>query len=177
MYRIVSGIHSLQQHAVALARTPEVYRPKQCPHCGHGALRCHGHYERKADREGSGIWNPVSILRYLCPSCGRTCSRLPTCVPPRRWYGWALQQKLLLLLLSGFSLYAVALTAQPCRDTCRRWMRWLNDRYELFGFHLRNPFPVLGRTVDWQEFWRSCMETLGLDAAMAWLDQHGVNVP
>jgi hypothetical protein len=82
-----------------------------------------------------------------------------------------------MLLLLGYSLYAVALVARPCRDTCRRWMRWLNVRYELFGFHLRTAFPGLGRTADGQAFWRSCMETLGLDAAMAWLDQHGVNVP
>jgi hypothetical protein len=67
-----------------------------------------------------------------------------------------------LLLLSGFSLYAVALMAQPCRDTCRRWGRWLNARHELFGFHLRDAFPALGRTVDRLAFWRSCMETMGL---------------
>ncbi|MBN6742267.1 hypothetical protein JKG47_17440 [Acidithiobacillus sp. MC6.1] len=177
MYRIVSAIHSLKQHLATLASAPEVYRPTRCPHCGIGSLWCHGHYDRKADREEHRTLNPVPIPRFYCHRCRHTCSRLPACVPPRRWYGWALQQRILLLLLVGYSLHAVGQVVRPCRDTCRRWWRWLNARHEWFGFHLRSAFPGLGRTLDGLEFWQACMETLGLEAAMAWLDHHGVNVP
>ncbi|MBK9442558.1 MAG: hypothetical protein IPN53_15175 [Comamonadaceae bacterium] len=30
--------------------------------------------------------NPVPILRYLCNACKHTCSRLPACIAPRRWF-------------------------------------------------------------------------------------------
>ncbi|WP_226382967.1 DUF6431 domain-containing protein [Burkholderia mayonis] len=55
----------------------------------------HGCYDRKADRSADGQLNPVSVPRFRCPSCRRTCSRLPLCICPRRWYGWALQQQVL----------------------------------------------------------------------------------
>jgi hypothetical protein len=66
---------------------PEAYRPDSCPHCRLAGLWCHGCYYRKADRSaGVESHNPVAVLRFLCRSCLRTCSRLPLCIAPRRWY-------------------------------------------------------------------------------------------
>ncbi len=95
MHRIVSGITTLNQHVETLFHTPEVYRPHACPHCGMNSLWRHGCYHRKADR-GSPICNklnPVPIPRFCCPGCRHTCSRLPACIAPRRWYGWEILAK------------------------------------------------------------------------------------
>ena len=88
MHRIVSSVTALAQHVDAVDKTPDLYRPKACPHCGMTRLWRHGCYFRKADRERSGdpSRNPVAILRYCCAACWRTCSRLPLCIAPRRWY-------------------------------------------------------------------------------------------
>jgi len=108
MDRILPGVCSLEQHQQCLGEEPERYRPERCPSCGKAGLWAHGAYRRKADREGAGAasHNPVSIPRFYCAACGRTCSRLPECVAPRRWYGWALQQGVLALLLAGASIRA-----------------------------------------------------------------------
>ena len=70
------------------------------PDCGDTAA-----YYRKGERStGGATREPVPVPRYLCPGCIRTCSRLPSFMSPRRWYCWAVQQVVLLLLLSGVSL-------------------------------------------------------------------------
>lgn len=181
MQRIVSGIATLQQHVETLRHRPEVYRPRICPHCGLNRLWRHGCYHRKADRSPSAssksIWNPVPIPRFSCSGCRHTCSRLPACIAPRRWYDWAEQQQVLLMLLLGHSLRSVSLVVQPCRHTLRRWRQWLTVRSETFGFHLRSRFAELGRTPEGPAFWRSCLDCMPLSEAMAWLDRHGVSVP
>lgn len=179
MHRIVSIITSLQQHLEALSSTPEVYRPSACPHCGLGCLWRHGIYHRKADRSPptSGRLNPIPILRFRCRGCRHTCSRLPACIAPRRWYDWAVQQQIVLMLLAGYSLRAVNIAVQPCRATCRRWWQWLEVRSESFCFHLRSRFPELGRAVDLKSMWRVCLERMPLRDVMAWLDRNDVSVP
>ena len=46
----------------------------------------------------------VAILRFLCNAWLRNGSRLPACIAPRRWYGWAMQ-RFVPLLLAGVSLH------------------------------------------------------------------------
>jgi hypothetical protein len=94
MQRIVGSISSLAQHMIAVVTDAELYRPDACPHCRRAGVWRHGCYHRKADRSaGSGeSLNPVPVLRFLCRACARTCSRLPACIAPRRWYDWAVQQ-------------------------------------------------------------------------------------
>ena len=124
MPRIVPAITTLLQHLHMLSNSPEVYRPSACPHCGLGGLWSHGCYERKADRgpHSSGTLNPIPIPRYFCRGCGRTCSRLPQCIAPRRWYGWAVQQLVLQLLLAGCSLHRCACWMGLDRRTAGHWL-------------------------------------------------------
>jgi hypothetical protein len=98
-------------------------------------------------------------------------------VAPRRWYGWALQQVVLLLLLGGGSLHWCAAHTGLDRRTVRRWWGWLGDRSEAFGLFLRARFPELGRAMDCCGFWQGCLKTMTLSQAMAWLDREGVAVP
>lgn len=148
------------------------YRPASCPNCHSCKLWGHGCYHRKADRtpEARKFLNPVPIARYLCTVCAHTCSRLPQCISPRRWYNWPRQQVVLLLLLGGCSLRKCSLQALLDRRTVRRWRDWLHDRSETFTFFLRSRFAELGRSAQDSAFWCNVMSSLGLGAAMAWLD-------
>ncbi|MGH8847720.1 MAG: hypothetical protein ACREXQ_10850 [Polaromonas sp.] len=173
MQRILASVVTLEQHVQALAHNREAYRPPACPHCQAGGLWRHGCYHRKADRRSgkSESLNPVAVLRFLCRACERTCSRLPACIAPRRWYDWAVQQVVLLLLLGGCSLHHCASCTCPDRRTVRRWRDWLQGRGESFAFFLRSRFPQLGRLADHASFWRNVINSLSLQQAMAWLDR------
>lgn len=172
MHRIVASITTLEQHMQAAASGFLAYRPASCPNCHSCKLLCHGFYYRKADRkpQASKCLNPVPIARYLCPVCAHTCSRLPLCIAPRRWYNWMLQQTVLLLLLGGCSLRNCSVQTLFERRTVRRWRDWLNDRSVTFTFFLRSRFAELGRSADGDSFWRNVIDGMGLGAAMAWLD-------
>ena len=179
MSRIVPLIDTLDQHLFLIEHQPEIYRPSCCPYCSMDALWSHGHYLRNADREGvdGEYLDPVPILRYLCSHCWRTCSRLPSCIPPRRWYLWRIQQAALILILSGSSLRAVTQQFKPGRRTIGRWWHWLHAQYTQYSFHLRNRFPELGRHASRTTFWSACLKLMSLADAMAWLDRDGVIVP
>jgi transposase-like protein len=176
MLRIVSAIASLQEHLMRLAATPQAYRPERCPQCGRAGLWGHGHYDRKADRD-TGKLNPIPVPRFRCRGCRRTCSRLPSCLPPRRWYLWRVQQAVLLCLLSGASLRKCANAPGPARSTMRRWWQWLQQRHEQLAFHLRSHWPEWGRAGSWQGFWQLALAQEPLREVMAWLDRQGVTVP
>lgn len=166
MQRIVPTIISLQQHMDCMEREPVIYRPHSCPHCGFTKLWGHGSYERQANRHsiGYGSLDPVLVPRFLCLGCRQTCSRLPECVAPRRWYGWTLQQSVLLILLNGLSLRQCSAQFGLDRHTVRRWWMWLCERRDEFGLILRSCFPDLGPAMP-------------LSGVMAWLDSVGVVVP
>ncbi len=174
MHRIVASITSLAHHVVAVGKIPDLYRPESCPHCGVAGLWRHGCYFRKADREfvDEASRYPVAIPRYHCTACSRTCSRLPLCIAPRRWYNWALQQAALLrVVLSGGSLRQCGRAMRIDRHTVRRWRDWLHLRTDTFAFFLRSRFPELGRCGDGDSFWRAVFDSLSLATAMAWLDR------
>ena len=179
MCRILPAIESLDQHLYHLQHDPETYRPRQCPHCGLVGVWRHGHYRRKADREGQdGVYlDPVPIPRFYCRHCQATCSRLPACIAPRRWYPWLVQQAALVVRLSGSSLRQAVQMSRPARHTIRRWWRWLEDRFSRYSLHLRSHFPALGRCASPTAFWLTCFGRMSLADAMAWLDRDGVVIP
>jgi len=177
MQRILATITTLDQHEEALKTDPGVYRPDACPHCGLAGLWHHGCYYRKADRDaGVESHNPVKVLRFLCNPCQGTCSRLPLCIAPRRWYDWAVQQVVLMLLLSGSSLAGCCRCCGLERRTVRRWRDWLDRRGETFAFWLRSRFPELGRHAEHAAFWRHVLDSLSLAQAMAWVERE-ITVP
>ncbi len=173
MNRMVSAIVSLAQHLHAIRHTPQDYRPAACPHCGLGRLWRHGCYVRKADRRSPSVQSlhPIPIPRYCCAGCGHTCSRLPGCLAPRRWYDWAMQQRALLAVLRGLSLRRCAAWTGLARQTVRRWQAWLAGRHEVFAFHLRSRFGELGRAGELAEFWQTCWRSVSLADAMTWLNR------
>ena len=113
----------------------------------------------------------MAVLRFLCRACERTCLRLPACIAPRRWYDWAVQQVVLVLLLRGCSVHHCAGCTCRERRTVRRWRDGLQGRSECFAFLLRSRFPEFGRFADHASFWRHVIERLSPAQAMAWPDR------
>lgn len=179
MPRILPEIATLTQHLDTFYSDPERYRPDACPCCNLARPWAHGFYTRKADRppSGQGQLNPIPIPRFLCPHCRRTCSRLPECIPPRRWYLWVVQQAVLCRALSEWSIRLIHQTSGPARSTIRRWRDWLEARGMTFAFHLKSHFPQLGRFEEGTAFWQAVFERPGLAGAMAVLDRLGEIVP
>ncbi len=176
---IVPGIDTLEQHLQRLATDPQAYRPERCPHCGKAGLWWHGLYERQADRYGRGDanLNPAPIPRFLCPHCRRSCSTLPACLPPRRWYVWSVQQQALAPLLVGESIHQGARTRGCYRSTVRRWWVWLQAQSDAYSSVLRARFSALGRSATRAGFWRRCWQQMDLAEAMYWLHRAGVMIP
>ncbi len=180
MYRILSGIMTLTQHIATLLSNPESYRPPQCPTCFLAGLWKHGFYTRKADRcviLTDESHPPILIPRYLCPGCGHTCSRLPSCIPPGRWYSWLFQQKVLLYLLGSYTLHGCQTRFAVCRSTIRRWWNWLISRTSVFEFNLRSRIPEWGRFADFESFWIGALNCMPLSEMMASLDHDGLIIP
>lgn len=173
MNRIVGSIASLAEHVIAVVTNADLYRPEACPHCNRAGLWHHGRYHRKADRTAGAdeSLNPVPVLRFLCRACARTCSRLPACIAPRRWFDWVVQQAVLVLLLGGMSLHGCARCSGRDRRTVRRWRDWLGERGEQFAFFLRSRLPELGRVADFESFWRNVIDEVSLQQAMVLLDR------
>jgi len=172
-------IETLTQHQQRVQDDPDAYRPERCPHCGKAGLHHHGHYDRNPPR-GEGLacsLGQLLILRFYCPCCGHTCSRLPGCLSPWRQYWWQTQQAVLQRLLAGASNRAVAGQEWPSRHTIGRWWRQLDDQFEDHALHLRSRFPALGRAQGCREFWSLCLTQMRLSVAMGWLDRVGVSVP
>ncbi len=179
MSRMLPGIETLEQHQALLEDDRDAYKPERCPHCRKAGLHHHGCYERNAPR-GEGLallLGVLFILRFFCPSCRCTCSRLPACLSPRRQYWWKRQQAVLERLSAGESDREVARHMRPSRRTIGRWRHRLEGKFDLHGLHLRSRFAELGRAQGWQAFWSRCLETMSLGEAMGWLDRAGASVP
>ena len=88
-----------------------------------------------------------------------------------RWYDWALQQAVLILLLAGCSVHHCCNCTHRARSTVRRWRDWLDARGDSFAFFLRSRFPELGRYPERVCLWRHVMQGMSLAQAMAWCDR------
>ena len=173
MHRIVASISSLSQHHDTLAHDPARYRPDRCPRRGFGTLWRHGWYYRKACRAPHGGGRePTAVPRFRCAGCGATCSRLPVCVAPRRWYDWRVQQQALRALAVAGSVRAAARVAGVGRHTVRRWRDWLTRRAAVLAFHLASRFPDWARVPDLKTFWREILVERSLAEVMTVLDAH-----
>jgi transposase-like protein len=150
-------------------------RPPRCTSCGKRHVWCHGSYQRKLKEETRevGSSNPiyVHIFRYFCNFCKHTFSVLPKCVSPRRWYLWATQQAMLLLIISGRSQNDAAKQLNVGVSTCQRWVKALKNNFPLDVFHLCSRFPEqLGRSRDsFLVFWGACLKHMPFAEAMYWI--------
>lgn len=179
MRTIIPGITTLLQYLNELKNDPEQFRPSTCESCGRCGLWDHGHYDRKSGRGNSSenLLNPIPILRFFCCGCKHTCSVLPECIPPRRWYLWNIQQGVLLTLLAGHSAARISQSNMPGRRTISRWFHWLQERSSEFCFHLKSNNSTLGYFSDFKDFWNYCFELMGLAKVMVFLNAQKLMVP
>ena len=150
-----------------------------CPSCGLANPWRHGSYSRKADRASppAESLNPIPIRRFFCKGCKKTHSLLPDCIPPKRWYLWAIQQAAFLALLAGKSLTTIAKQMAPSRQTIGRW--WERFKAQFLPHHdaLCGRLPDLGRTEGFADFWRLFFKSNPLSLAMRWCHHAGVAIP
>ncbi len=179
MRAIMPKITSLYQYLTLVAEDPHQFCPERCLHCGKAGLTYHGCYYRKSDREnvGDATLNPIPITRFLCGACGRTCSVLPECIPPRRWYTWKTQQSAITHYLSNMSFRNIASMLTPSRRTVARWWYRLKARYPLHRLHLCSRFPYLGKCDNVTSFWQRLLSTMTLSSAMWVLNAADVLIP
>ena len=178
MAGILADILSLFQYHQLFSVETSQHRLERCLCCGKAKPHRHGGYPRKADRTTqSESLNPVIIQRYYCPECQRTCSVLPECLPPRRWYLWEVQQVALLLLLAGKSIRAIAKEITPSRRTISRWLGRFKDRLPAHKDALCSLVIDLGRTTSFSDFWQACLGHFTLAKAMRLCAVEGVPVP
>jgi transposase-like protein len=176
---ILSGIISLIQHINTIKKDPERYRWPQCPHCGKAGLWFHGTYPRKPDRSSHSAdsLNPVAIPRFFCPSCEKTCSVLPECIPPRRWYLWDVQQAALLSILLGKRFRALSQSIEPAKSTLRRWRKRFEECFQVQRDALCAECNALSRFLDFNEFWIACLDRFSLSKAMLICHEARVSIP
>lgn len=178
---IVASILSLKQHLKSLETNPEFYYLECCsyPGCGKSGLWRHGFRYRKSDRENDekSTLNPIPILRLYCPSCGHTCSVLPECIPPFRWYLWLVQQAAIKLYLSGESFNKISQKIMPSRWTISRWLKRLGDQFETHALHLKSKWSWLGCKTKLDEFWLALLDKMDLSHSMLFLNNQGVVIP
>ena len=179
MRPIVAEIHSLVEYNQLIAVNLESLRPEKCPYCFCSNLHFHGHYDRKSDREsppGENL-NPIPIYRFLCPDCKRTCSTLPECIPPRRWYIWATQKKAIFSYFKYGSFAEASQEVIPSGQTIRRWFNRLVEKFQIHAATLRATFSWLGYISELIPFWQAWCDKRKLSTAMLCLNNSDVAIP
>lgn len=175
---ILAGIMSLLQY-IEQGHDGILERLGCCPGCGRANPWCHGCYPRKSDRinpAGESL-NLIYIQRYYCPGCNKTCSVLPECIPPRRWYLWETQQEAILLFLLGNSSHAIEKKVKPSRHTIKRWVAWLMVQFKAHKDTLCTHFPSFGLFTEPTGFWKHVFSKLSLSTAMRLCHVAGVSIP
>ena len=179
MILILPEITTLTQYLFQTENSKsDIFDNIRCVHCGCDKLWKHGWYYRKADRDNHATesLNPIPIQRFLCLSCKKTCSALPECIPPRRWYLWKIQQIIFALFLIGKTIYAIAKDSIPSRYTIRRWIINFKKQFELHKSVLCQHFVNLGRTKDFTDFWCRCFKDISLAQSMRICNVAGVSI-
>lgn len=180
MFDILAGLTTLIQYKnIAGYSLDAILRPAQCPSCCKSNPWRHGTYTRESDRinPSSESLNSILIHRYYCPGCGKTCSALPECIPPRRWYLWETQQAAILLFLLEGSAQAVEKLVKPSRHTITRWVAWLITQFNLHKDVLCSHFPAFGLFTEPTGFWKHVFSKLSLSAAMRLCHVAGISIP
>ena len=179
MVHIVADILSLVQYIELLNHQPEKLQLENCLCCGKSNPWRHGGYSRESDRinPSNKSLNSIFIQRYYCPACHKTCSVLPECISPRRWYLWETQQTAILLFLLNNSARAVEKQVKPSRHTIKRWVSWLIVQFKLHKDALCSHFPSFGLFTEPVAFWTNIFDKLSLSQAMRLCHVSGVFIP
>ncbi len=178
---IIPDITKLAQYIFDFYEDSSSCMPDYCPHCRNERLWHHGCYYRKCIRANEQrtdkLENPIPIPRFRCPKCKKTCSALPECIAPKRWYRWKIQQTVLMACFLGVSVRQVAIKYQMSRRTIKRWYDHLVSKFKVHAFTLKSRFPSLGEHTDVTPFWLACLHRMSLAKAHYFLYLAGRTIP
>ncbi|MGB0784412.1 MAG: transposase [Marinomonas sp.] len=176
---IISGFTSLAQYCLYMAKPKKPSKLPMCPQCHADALIKHGFYPRKACRakDAELRLNPVLIQRYFCKACHQSCSALPECIPPRRWYLWDVQEDALKATLCGKSYQSIAKVLTPSRGTIARWVKRFKTQWHLYADHFRQYSPKLQRASEFQSFFSELLSVRALASVMLSCHQGKITIP
>jgi transposase-like protein len=181
MPHILTGILSLIQYKNDIEPNfREALRPERCECCGKVKPHRHGKYPRQSaggKNNSDASINPIKIQRYYCPSCRKTMSVLPECIPRNRWYLWSVQQVILLLFVQGVSITKIAKTQAPSRHTISRWIARFKNTFLVHRDTLIQIKTALSQCVTFHSFWTACLGLISLSKAMRLCHVSGVLVP
>ena len=179
MRPILTDIMTIMQHLSRVKSKPDPYRPEHCPDCNHHIVWKHGSYFRKSvrDHQCPSSLELVPISRYICVKCKKTCSTLPECIPPRRWYLWAVQQACMVACLLGKKVSQIATEQLPRRQTISRWERHRHEQFKEHQFYLLARFQEFGRQTNFKDFWSKCLSQFSLSRIYYFLNLDDFNIP
>lgn len=181
MPHILPGILSLIQYKNDIEDNfIEALRPESCECCGKMKPHRHGSYARQTAggrNDSDASLNPIKIQRYYCPSCRKTMSVLPECIPRNRWYIWSVQQIVLLLFAQGLSINQIAQSQHPSRHTVSRWIARFKESFLVHRDTLIQIISTLAQYATFSTFWSSCLSLITLSEAMRLCHVSGVFVP
>ena len=179
MFFICGQIDSLQQHLCQLHQQPDDYKVSHCPYCYCTRLWRHGCYYRQSDRihPASATLNAIPIPRFRCSKCLKTCSTLPECLPPLRWYEWCIQEQAIQLYLSGKTYRSIAKLLKPGRTTIGRWIRHLKACIALHTDFFRQHLKQLQLISEFNSVWSVILSNFTLARTMYFLHQGGIVIP
>ena len=147
MTQIIKDYSSVQDYTYHVRYNPELLKPQVCQNCGCHHFWQNGYYQRKISGRDQHKSNrdPIDIIRFKCSRCKQTYSIMPSPIALYRWYFWCFQLQVLLLLLQGISVNAVAKQYAISRDTASRWYLWLMHSFEVFHMSLCAGHPYYAR--------------------------------
>lgn len=181
MPHILPGILSLIQYKNDVELNfREKLRPERCECCGKSKPHRHGAYPRKTaggKNDSDLSLNPIKIQRYYCPSCRKTMSVLPECIPRHRWYMWSIQQVVLMLFVQGLSANKIAKSQTPSRHTISRWIAQFKASFLVHRDTLIQIKTTLSQYLTFNTFWHACLGLINLSEAMRLCHVSGVLVP
>jgi len=181
MPHILTGILSLIQYKNDIeGNFREELRPERCECCGKLKPHRHGSYPRQTaggKNKSDASINPIQIQRYYCPSCCKTMSVLPECIPRKRWYLWSIQEVVLSLYAQGLSLNKIAKSCRLSRHSISRWISRFNERFLVHRDTLIQIKSTLAQYITFRTFWNACLGLMHLSEAMRLCHVSGVIVP
>jgi len=179
MYYIVPEFTSLEDYIFSTTNSRD-HHPAHCVYCGYHKVHRHGTRPRQSDRRNVGAQslNPVLIQRYRCADCRRTFSRLPICIPPRRWYDWERQQNVLADHIEGKSYRRIAQLFKVARSTVSRWITSFKENFLIHADQIRQQeVELLKKTIDFRSFWKTCLSKFSMAKIMYRLHIAGISIP
>jgi transposase-like protein len=158
---------SIQQYAEEIA-DPDRYRPNQCPQCqAQHSLTAHGFYSRTLVE--AGFDGAIRVRRYLCRSCKRTVSLLPSFALPYLRFGITVIALFLVArLLQGATLGAAATKAAQAAMPYQRGQFWIR-RFQRQAAALCGALAALAAPPSAPSLVRRALEML---QSIGWIAAH-----